>query len=104
MAGAIVAPRVYAFQTGTVNNSTAKSLLDFGFSAAEVAKADVVLISVEAQTIRYRLDGTAPTSTVGHPEAVGSFSSTGKDNNASLKIISTTGTATLQISLATVSV
>lgn len=56
----------FAFETVTVSTTA------IGFTAATYApsvtrKASYAIISVEAQPIRYRVDGSNPTSAVGHP-------------------------------------
>ena len=50
----------YGFETITVS-STALALTE---NLAE--RADVATVTVEAQAVRFRLDGVAPTATVGH--------------------------------------
>jgi hypothetical protein len=60
----IVSMSVVKSVAGTITD-TAKTLAVYGFTAAEIAQADMALITVEAD-VRYRLDGTAPTASVGH--------------------------------------
>lgn len=50
----------------TVSN-TALGLTDspFTFTDAQIAAADVMIVQVEAEAIRRRVDATAPTTTVG---------------------------------------
>lgn len=53
-------------------------------------------ISVSAQAVRYRDDGTAPTASVGYPKPTGSeFTYAGNFQN--LQFIAQTGTATLDV-------
>jgi hypothetical protein len=65
-----------AFETLTVSTSAA----GVGFTAATINpmsgkgisdQADYVILTVAANPIRYRLDGTAPSATVGHYLAAG---------------------------------
>ncbi len=48
----------------TITN-TAQSLVDLTFTQSEVDQADVALLTPD-EDVRYRLDGTAPTSAIGH--------------------------------------
>lgn len=50
----------YAFETLTV------STVSVGLTAATFDQQEFALITVETAAVRFRLDGTAPTSTVGH--------------------------------------
>lgn len=56
-----------AYNSSIAISTTAQTLIDIGFSAAEVKAADVMRLTVEAQPVRYRYDGTAPTAAEGHP-------------------------------------
>ncbi len=57
----IVGPAYRAYESLTVS-STAVS-----FTAATIPQlADYALVTVESGAVRFRLDGTAPTATVGH--------------------------------------
>lgn len=48
-------------------STTVVTLADgFGFTAAQLAKAERALITSTKAAIRYRYDGTAPTSELGH--------------------------------------
>ena len=74
-----------------------------GATAAKLAVSGkqpaVKIIAVaETQAIRYRLDGGAPSTTVGHLVAAGeSFEVEGETNIKNLKIIAVTGTAGVTI-------
>jgi hypothetical protein len=58
--------------TGTVGASATVSTAvltlvdDFGFTAAQLAKAERALITSTKAAVRYRHDGTAPTDELGH--------------------------------------
>lgn len=60
----------FAFETITVSTTS------IGFTAATLAPsgsnpAEMAIVSVESNPVRYRLDGLAPSSTVGHPAVAG---------------------------------
>lgn len=95
-----VAKRAFAFDDHTVS-STALALTSLDFAAGVVAAADEALITVETQSVRYRLDGTAPTASVGHlVAAAGSITVTGNTNVKNFKIIRATGSdATVMVTL-----
>jgi hypothetical protein len=57
-------PISYANNTDTIS-STARTMSDVGFTAAELADADQATFIVTGDAIRFRYDGTAPTATVG---------------------------------------
>jgi hypothetical protein len=63
--------RKIGFGTVTVSSS-ALDLVNFGFTAAQYTGdasdggAHCVMLTTGAQPVRYRHDGTAPTTTVGH--------------------------------------
>jgi hypothetical protein len=62
---AISTTAAYAYNSATVS-STAQTLTDVGFSAAEIERADVAYITVDTQALRYRYDSGAPTAADGH--------------------------------------
>lgn len=89
----------YAFNDDSVG-ATARTLLDFGFTDAQLKKADYALISVDGSTARFRYDGTAPTASVGQYVANGaSLEIRGQQNIERLQFIATTGTAYVAITL-----
>jgi len=53
-------PGYVAFESLTVAGTAV------GLTAATYAENDVALITVDDAAVRFRLDGTAPTATVGH--------------------------------------
>ncbi len=60
-------------------------------------KAQAVLLTATGQTIRYTLNGTTPTATVGHPLAVNEgVLLRGYDNLEDLRFIETAATASVQ--------
>lgn len=61
-------------------------------------KAFEVFISVETNAIRYRIDGTDPTASEGHPVAAGaSVTITGYDNIRRLKMIRQSADAAVKV-------
>ena len=58
-------PQFKAFEALTVSTNSV------GFTVATFAANDSVFVTVEDAAVRFRLDGSAPTSTVGHLLEVG---------------------------------
>lgn len=92
----------YAFETITPGASTALPLTAAKLTPTTAGgigkKACRVTVSCETEACRFRYDGTAPTSAVGHPLAVGERAVfEGTENLANLKFISQTGTSSLSI-------
>lgn len=79
------------FTAGQIDASTLLSAITGGIPAGAI----MVLISPEAQAIRYRDDGVAPTATVGQPLAVGATLIYTANNLATLRVISQTAGAIL---------
>jgi len=75
----------------TLNATTAQPL-------APPAGATTVQIAVTGNSVNYRDDGTAPTSSVGVPATVGAQFFLTQTNLAAIQFISQTGTATLTLS------
>ncbi len=82
------------FETLTVAGSSV------GLAAATLdGQQNWAFISVETAAIRFRLDGTAPTSTVGHPANPGDTITLWDDELEKFRAIRSTGvSATLTIS------
>lgn len=89
----------YAFNDDSVG-ATARTMLNFGFTDAELEKADFCYISVDGANVRFRYDGTAPTTSVGHYLANGErWVMYGQQNIAALQFIAISGTAYVAITL-----
>lgn len=56
----------FAFETLTVTSSPAVPFTAATYAPAGVWPASVAELTIEASSIRYRVDGTAPTPLVGH--------------------------------------
>lgn len=63
----------FAYEALTIS-STAVALTAATYAPSGAREALVALITVEANTIRYRQDGTAPTATEGHQRISGNES------------------------------
>lgn len=93
---------VGGFETITVSSSS------IGFTAATIKtfreggtarRAVRALLTVEGDKIRFRMDGSAPTSTVGHILEVGdNFVVEGDQNIENFRMIRATTDATVQVS------
>jgi hypothetical protein len=85
----------FAFETLTVGAAA------IGPTVATIYPADGFeatygLFSVETNTVRFRMDGTAPTASVGHPLAADqNLEVHGKENLRNLKFIQVSGGATV---------
>lgn len=86
-------------QSAAVDASTLISSLTFGSNAGAgipVGTTDL-LIQPQAQAIRWRDDGTAPTATVGYPLAVGAELRYNGQNLAALRVISQAAGAVVNV-------
>lgn len=79
-------------QLSSIDASTALSSCSGGIPAG----ANFAVLQPEAQAIRYRDDGTAPTASVGYPVAVGA-SLTRSGNLSAVRVISSTAGAKLNV-------
>lgn len=90
-------PSVYEVLTssGTTAKTLTASNVNPGTANAMYGRvAEEIYLTVEGDTIRFRLDGTAPTATTGHAVGTGaSLQVKGMDKLLNFKAI-TTGTAT----------
>jgi hypothetical protein len=83
------------FETLTVADSS----VGMTASTMLIGQANYAFITVETGPIRFRIDGTAPTSSVGHPAAVGDTIELWDGEIAAFRAIRSTGTsASLSIS------
>ncbi len=89
----------YAFETLTIDNTAAGISLSSAYLEAN-PRPKKAFITVEGASCRYRLDGTAPTSSVGHLlTPVSSLTLEGHSQLNNAKFIRTGGTsAVLQVS------
>lgn len=89
----------FAFNDNSVG-ATARTLLDFGFTAAQIKKADFAYMSVDGSSARFCYDGSVPTASVGHYLGDGErWVMAGQQNIERLQFIATTGTAYVAITL-----
>lgn len=89
--------QAYGFETITVS-STAIGLTSTLITPANKQAALEVLITCETGNVRFRMDGTDPTSSVGHLlPATSSLTVTGLNNLKRLKFIRVSVDATLQV-------
>jgi hypothetical protein len=79
-------------------SSVAKTMADFGFTAAYLARAKYALISADGDAVKYLFTGDAPTTTVGHelPDAA-THRVNGNTNVNNLKFIRCTGDVTVTV-------
>lgn len=79
---------------------TALTMLDLGFTDAQINASDLLIVSVEAANIRYSATTTAPTATAGHPlSSDQQVKIDGRAIIAALQFIAQSGTAKLHLSL-----
>lgn len=94
--------RASAFVQNSAVSSTALTLVTFGFTAEQVRQASVMTISVSANNINFRYDGTAPTTSVGMylPSTTPPFVIMGNTNISQFQLIRAGGSdATVSITL-----
>lgn len=89
----------YDFETLTITSSTAVGLTAAKYATASGADFEkAALVSLETASVRFRLDGTSPTPTVGHLVVFGdSFKVTSRADMGRLKLIGATATGTAQV-------
>lgn len=102
-----VAVGSYPVSTAVTSGSAAVTTVlpitsgSFGFSAPQLAAADIVVISCFTNNCNVLWDGNTPTATFGHPLTAGgtilSFEGNAKINN--VKVVSQTGTSNVTITL-----
>jgi hypothetical protein len=81
----------------TTISSTALSLAELGFSQATIASGNQLVFTPSGGNLRYRLDGTAPTATVGHILPAGK--TTKLPLHADIKVIRETTDVTLTVEM-----
>lgn len=88
----------YDFESLTVS-STAVGLTASKYIPTDSSRrATTALITVEADSIRFRIDGTNPTASVGHLATAGeSIALEGYDNIKNFRAIRTTTDATIRV-------
>ena len=97
----VTAPFAYALKNGTVSN-TALSLgtAPFDFSAANIAAADHMKVTANANSVSYTIDATVPTAAVGHVLAASTnVTITGQRNIATWQMIRVGSDATVTVTL-----
>ncbi len=86
----------YGVQKLTVSNVSIGVTIPTGADDSSFPKA--LFVTVEADAIRFRYDGTAPTATDGHKvDAGGNFTVEGHENVVNFRMIRVTGDATVQV-------
>jgi hypothetical protein len=91
----------FAVGNGTVR-STALALTDapFSFTAAQLANANTVIVTANANAVVMLSDGTAPTATKGiHIAASSNYQVDGKNNIANMQLIRSASDATVTVVL-----
>lgn len=87
----------FAFEQITVS-STAVGFTTATFAPSGSGKADMAVVDVETNAIRYRADGLNPTAAVGSPIAAsGSFTVCGQASIQVVRFIRQTADATLDV-------
>lgn len=100
MSASVLTTTALAFGTQTVS-TTALSLEAFtDFTQAQVDRANRIIVTVETNSIRYRYDGTAPTTSVGHLLTAGTrLELVGNDNIQKLQVIRASADGTVMVTL-----
>lgn len=92
--------RALAVQSYEVTTSTAATMTTFSFTSTQTGDGKLARITAGANPIRYRYDGTAPTSTVGHYiAAYGTHEVSGQINCKNLQLIAVGGNSVSTITL-----
>lgn len=93
------ADNAYDYESITVTSSTAVGFTPSKMSPTNGPRAKSVFLTVETDDIRFRMDGTSPTTSVGHivlsttqgvtisgEENIQKFSAIGVDNTCTLRV------------------
>lgn len=91
-----VAPAVPAAVSGGQYALSVGSSSPTSLTVPSGATHAVVSVDPSANTVRWTRDGTSPTASVGHALVAGDYLEI--DNLSNFRVISTTGTSTLQVS------
>jgi len=84
----------YATEIITVADAAIGCTVAKLYDAVTAQAVNKITVDVEAQPIRYTLDGTAPTTSVGRPVAAGvAFEVYGTENIGRLRMIRSTGSS-----------
>ncbi len=90
---------IYNFETLTVSSTALPVTESKRVPGANLAACRYLFCTVETDAVRYRLDGTAPTATVGHLVQVGqNIEIHGEENVQNFRVIRVTTDATVQVS------
>lgn len=82
----------------TVSSTALGFTTGTAFPDGKTARADLAVVTCETDAVRYRLDGVAPTATVGHKLAAdGSLTIYGERNLKAAQFIRVTLDATLRV-------
>lgn len=90
MQQSFMAERALGYQQLTIDATTAQAL-------TVPAGTTLILITPEAQAIRYRDDGTLPTSAVGYPTPVGGELRYTGQNKSAIRIIGQAASAIVNV-------
>jgi hypothetical protein len=86
----------------SVTSGAAVTMSGAGFTLAQLDAAETCYITVETATVRFTYDGTAPTTSTGHPLAANaSFTLVGNAQIRLLQFIAPSTSATINITIAT---
>lgn len=90
---------VIGFDSATISSSS-QTLVDVGFTLAQILRASEAFITVETNSIRIRYDGTAPTTTEGHLLTAGSsLTLVGNQQIRNLKMIAAAADGAVKVTL-----
>ena len=90
---------VYDFETLTVSSTALPVTESKRVPGANIGRCRYLFCTVETDQVRYRLDGGAPTATVGHLVSVGqNIEVHGEENVQNFRIIRVTADATVPMS------
>ena len=94
----VIVDTAYKYAEDTVTTS-AVGLVDLGFTNDDLLRVDSAIITVRTAEVFYRLDGGNPTSTSHSIASGATVTIEGRYNLRNLKLITSSGTANLAITL-----
>lgn len=92
-----MAAHTKTYQNPSITAATAVTLLDIGFTAAQIAGARVLYVTGIDGDLCYRMDGTDPTATYGH--VIETRRTTELKEFSAIRLIGRTGTVVTTVEL-----
>jgi len=94
-----ITKRVLDTKGYTVTTGAVVTLTDFGFDTGTAEAATALVVSTTANLLMLTIDGTDPTSTLGHPVSANEWGAIDTLDSQAIKLIAVGGNAPTTITL-----